>query len=283
MSAANRLRNHTGRPISSSPATQPWGNYRAAAVQHLQGQFVPRAVPAVLGDAAPLPALPVLGPLAGQVEPEVDQGVVPVADITEVDADLAGVDLAEPPVEAEQVKLVDEYTALMVEKAVAVVGESLANLAPASLRIGEGKATFAVNRRNNREADVPAMLAKGKPLAGPVDHTVPVMTVTRPDGSLVADPLRLRVPPDDAQLHDLVRRLPGLRPARAGTGPSGGDGHVRQHLRGRPEPAAAAECRALPALRTHAGDRGRGGHEATAEAGLVVSPRRRSSMSSSRT
>ena len=90
------------------------------------------------------------------------------------------------PVEAEQVKLVDEYTALMVEKAVAVVGESLAKLAPASLRIGEGKTTFAVNRRNNREADVPALLAKGTPLAGPVDHTVPVMTVTRPDGSLVA-------------------------------------------------------------------------------------------------
>ena len=61
------------------------------------------------------------------------------------------------------------------------------------------------------------------------------------------DPLRLRVPPDDAQLHDVVRRLPGLRPAGAGTGPSGGDGHVRQHLRGRPEPAAAAECRAVPA------------------------------------
>ena len=90
------------------------------------------------------------------------------------------------PVEAEQVKLVDEYTALMVEKAVAVVGESLAKLAPASLRIGEGKTTFAVNRRNNREADVPAMLAKGTPLAGPVDHAVPVMTVTRPEGSLVA-------------------------------------------------------------------------------------------------
>ena len=163
------------------------------------------------------------------------------------------------PVEAEQVKLVDEYTALMVEKAVAMVGESLAKLAPASLRIGEGKATFAVNRRNNREADVPALLAKGTPLAGPVDHTVPVMTVTRPDGEPRGDPLRLRLPPDDAQLHDVVRRLPGLRPARAGTGPSRGDGHVRQHLRGRPEPAAAAERRAVPEVRAHAGDRGRGG------------------------
>ena len=90
------------------------------------------------------------------------------------------------PVEAEQVKLVDEYTALMVEKIVAMVGEALAKLAPARLRIGEGEATFAVNRRNNREADVPDLLAQGEPLDGPVDHTVPVMTVTRPDGSLAA-------------------------------------------------------------------------------------------------
>jgi neutral ceramidase len=90
------------------------------------------------------------------------------------------------PVEVGQVKLVDAYTVLMVERLVALVGESLSKLAPAILRMGEGKATFAVNRRNNREADVPTLLAQHKPLAGPVDHTVPVLTVTRPDGTLVA-------------------------------------------------------------------------------------------------
>jgi len=90
------------------------------------------------------------------------------------------------PVDAGQVELVDTYTALIVEKTVSLVGESLSKLAPASLRIGQGKTTFAVNRRNNREADVPTLLAQGKPLAGPVDHTVPVMTVTRPDGTLEA-------------------------------------------------------------------------------------------------
>src|SRR5262245_10538766 len=89
------------------------------------------------------------------------------------------------PVENEQVELVKEYTSQMVAKAVAMVGESLANLAPASLAIGEGRATFAVNRRNNREADVPDLIAKGA-LVGPVDHSVPVMTVTRPDGKLSA-------------------------------------------------------------------------------------------------
>jgi len=81
---------------------------------------------------------------------------------------------------------VEQFTAAMVEKCVAMVGESLVNLAPASLQGGEGKTTFAVNRRNNREADVPALLAQGEPLKGPVDHAVPVMTVTRTDGKLEA-------------------------------------------------------------------------------------------------
>ena len=90
------------------------------------------------------------------------------------------------PFEAEQVALVDEYTELMVTKCVAMVGQALAQLAPASLQMGEGKTTFAVNRRNNREADVPQLLAQGAPLKGPVDHAVPVLTVTRPDGTLAA-------------------------------------------------------------------------------------------------
>ena len=90
------------------------------------------------------------------------------------------------PVEEDQEKLVEEYTAQMVVKTVEMVGEALKKLAPANLQMGEGKATFAVNRRNNREADVAALLEKGTPLVGPVDHTVPVMTVTRPDGALDA-------------------------------------------------------------------------------------------------
>lgn len=90
------------------------------------------------------------------------------------------------PVEAEQEMLVSEYTDLMVTKSVALVGEALANLAPARLQQGTGETTFAVNRRNNREADVPNLLASGTPLVGPVDHAVPVLTVTRPDGTLDA-------------------------------------------------------------------------------------------------
>ncbi|MBS0205235.1 MAG: neutral/alkaline non-lysosomal ceramidase N-terminal domain-containing protein [Planctomycetes bacterium] len=90
------------------------------------------------------------------------------------------------PIDAEQVELVREYTAQMVTRTVTLVGEALANLAPANLQQGEGKATFAVNRRNNREADVPALLAAGTPLVGPVDHSVPLLTVTRPNGTLSA-------------------------------------------------------------------------------------------------
>jgi len=90
------------------------------------------------------------------------------------------------PVDAEQVELVNEYTGLMVTKCVAMVGQALAQLAPARVQIGEGKTTFAVNRRDNREAEVPDLLAKGLPLKGVVDHAVPVLTVTRPDGTLSA-------------------------------------------------------------------------------------------------
>ena len=90
------------------------------------------------------------------------------------------------PVEAEQETLVNEYTDLMVTKCVTMVGEALSKLTPATLQMGQGKTTFAVNRRNNREADVPNLIANGTPLVGPVDHAVPVMTVTRSDGKLDA-------------------------------------------------------------------------------------------------
>ncbi len=90
------------------------------------------------------------------------------------------------PVDVEQEKLVAEYTDLMVVTTVELVGEALSKLSPATLKQGEGRATFAVNRRNNREPDVPMMIEKGIPFAGPVDHAVPVLTVTRPDGKLDA-------------------------------------------------------------------------------------------------
>lgn len=97
-----------------------------------------------------------------------------------------GLDLVDYyPIEAEQVKLVDKYTTLMEGKLVEMIGQALKDLAPARLHQGEGKTTFAVNRRNNPEAKVPELLARGEALKGPVDHAVPVLTVTRPGGKLV--------------------------------------------------------------------------------------------------
>ncbi|MBI2808219.1 MAG: neutral/alkaline non-lysosomal ceramidase N-terminal domain-containing protein [Planctomycetes bacterium] len=98
-----------------------------------------------------------------------------------------GLDLVDYyPIEAEQVKLVDEYTTLMETRMVELIGAAFSKLAPATLAIGQGKTDFAVNRRNNREADVPMLLAKGIPLKGPVDHSVPVMMVTNADEKIVA-------------------------------------------------------------------------------------------------
>lgn len=89
------------------------------------------------------------------------------------------------PIEAEQVRLVEEYTSLMEAKMVEVVEKALAKLAPAAVHAGQGAASFAVNRRNNPEASVPDLIAKGK-LRGPVDHTVPVLRVSGRDGKLLA-------------------------------------------------------------------------------------------------
>ena len=86
------------------------------------------------------------------------------------------------PVEDAQEKLVEDYTTQMVDRMVSMIGESMKNLAPANLSQGTGKATFAVNRRNNREADVPDLRASGAELLGPVDHSVPVLRVTGTDG-----------------------------------------------------------------------------------------------------
>jgi neutral ceramidase len=68
----------------------------------------------------------------------------------------------------------------------AMVNEALSRLAPAQLSYGTGHASFAVNRRGNREADVPQLRQTGR-LRGPVDHDVPVLAVRRPeDGRLIA-------------------------------------------------------------------------------------------------
>ena len=77
------------------------------------------------------------------------------------------------------------YAKLLEEAFVAAAIGAQRNLAPAALSWGNGTARFAVNRRNNKEAEVPKLIEQNA-LKGPVDYDVPVLKVARPDGSLAA-------------------------------------------------------------------------------------------------
>ncbi|MDA0841382.1 MAG: sialidase family protein [Planctomycetota bacterium] len=89
------------------------------------------------------------------------------------------------PLDEEQHQLVNEYTDWMEGQVTEAVAEALDNWQPAQLFMGEGKCTFAVNRRENPEAEVPQMRAEGKPLKGVVDHYVPVLAVRGEDEKLL--------------------------------------------------------------------------------------------------
>jgi neutral ceramidase len=80
--------------------------------------------------------------------------------------------------DASQIELIDQYWNLLVTRVPAVVAEAVADLAPSELAWANGSAEFAVNRRNNKEPEVPKLRAEGK-LVGPVDHSVPVLSVRR--------------------------------------------------------------------------------------------------------
>jgi hypothetical protein len=77
------------------------------------------------------------------------------------------------PRQAERIK---QYTARLADQLIDVVGKSIETLAPAQLSRGVGRATFAVNRRNNPEAEVPQRRQENS-LVGPVDHDVPVLVI----------------------------------------------------------------------------------------------------------
>lgn len=71
-----------------------------------------------------------------------------------------------------------------LEKAVLGIADgAIAHLSDANLAWGTGRCDYAVNRRTNAEAAVPK-LREALALNGPVDHDVPVLRITRPDGSL---------------------------------------------------------------------------------------------------
>ncbi|MBI1345335.1 hypothetical protein GC163_03515 [bacterium] len=88
------------------------------------------------------------------------------------------------PLDEAQIPIIEEYSAWLVETIVTTIGQALDDLKPATVSRGVGNCEFAVNRRTNREPDVP-MLREKNLLMGPVDHTVPVLKIER-EGQLAA-------------------------------------------------------------------------------------------------
>lgn len=84
-----------------------------------------------------------------------------------------------------QKQLIADYAVTLEQKVTAAVGQAIERLAPASIAWGNGQATFAVNRRNNKEAEVPKLREQGR-LVGPVDYDVPVLSVRDGEGKLTA-------------------------------------------------------------------------------------------------
>ncbi|MCP4170700.1 MAG: hypothetical protein GY758_08015 [Fuerstiella sp.] len=78
-----------------------------------------------------------------------------------------------------------KYARQLEDRLVRVVGAAIANQTPAHLSYAESQVAFAVNRRNNRAADVPRLRKEDK-LIGPVDHSVPVLKVTDTEGRMMA-------------------------------------------------------------------------------------------------
>lgn len=87
--------------------------------------------------------------------------------------------------EKPQQELIHQYSNKLESEIVTVVGQALAKLAPAKLEWGSGKTDFAVNRRANKEADVPKLREAGQ-LKGPSDHDLPVLVAKDNSGKPLA-------------------------------------------------------------------------------------------------
>jgi neutral ceramidase len=85
--------------------------------------------------------------------------------------------------DTKQDQLVKDYARELLTKIVEVVGVAQKTMKPAQISWGDGFTTFATNRRENKEAEVPKLRDLGK-LKGPVDHEVPVLCVRDLDGKV---------------------------------------------------------------------------------------------------
>jgi neutral ceramidase len=89
------------------------------------------------------------------------------------------------PLDDEQADRVRAYGRFLKDALIDVVGQALRTVEPAELAWETGRADFAVNRRNNKEPDVPRLRAE-LALEGPTDFDVPVLRVSSAGGKLRA-------------------------------------------------------------------------------------------------
>ena len=88
------------------------------------------------------------------------------------------------PLDDPQRSLIADYSRWLEATMLDTAAKALASRSPATLWAGEGKATFAYNRRTNDESKRAEMLRRGEAPKGPSDFTVPVLAVRSPDGQL---------------------------------------------------------------------------------------------------
>lgn len=84
----------------------------------------------------------------------------------------------------EQQQQVAQYATQLQAKVAQAVAEASQKLVPCQLVYGVGQATFAANRRNNKEAEFAALKEANK-IVGPNDHDVPVLVVKDESGKLL--------------------------------------------------------------------------------------------------
>lgn len=85
----------------------------------------------------------------------------------------------------DQKALIAEYARKLERQVISLAGAAIKDLQPAKLGWTTGQATFAVNRRTNKEAEVPQLKRDGK-ILGPHDHDLPLLAVHNAKGELRA-------------------------------------------------------------------------------------------------
>jgi len=81
-----------------------------------------------------------------------------------------------------QTRMIEKYSVEIEDKMVEVVLRAANKMKPASVFTGSGVCRFAVNRRNNAEAEI----LQVSELNGPIDHSVPVIKVVGKNGKVKA-------------------------------------------------------------------------------------------------